>query len=368
MKYLQLGAITLSVGLLLSACGGGGGGTIGGGDPIVAPPPSQTAFSGTQGRDTDAIAQSSGILLGAASQPNEPLFGSVTQGYRLRSAPVTGLNASFNGNRFALNITRQDGSSTTLDTDRDIVSDVVELSSSNNPVTNRPLVEGYIAKGNGSEYTAAAVAVEWTTNDYTDYLSGGYWLHVDTGAQPTVEIGAFIDGPAFEETIQVPPIGTATYNGRADGLYLARYGTDFPQVPLGTLEQGQYRGRIRLTADFGANQVSGRIDNIGLYNVLAVTPDGRRTAYDVNTDYAVILGAIPIDQTGTFDGPGVTLTHPDLQIISSTGSWAGRFSNVDDRFGNPRAVAGTNGAYVTTAGGSESLFTGAFYGATERFP
>ena len=373
MKHVHLGAITLSVGILLSACGGGGSGGSWGlvnTDPPSTPPADmQTAFSGTETRDITAAAQAATNLLNAGRQSGDPIFGSVVQALTAGISGVTGVETSFNGGRFALRINRQNGSATTLDTDRDFVSDVVELSPSENLVTNRNAAEGYVYRLNEREFTAAGVSVEWSNDDFTDYLSGGYWLHVDLDTQGA-EIGAFIDGPEFADTIQVPISGTATYNGNAAGVYLTSYGTEDPQIPAGTLEQGEYAGRTTLTADFGSNQISGRVDNIGLHNVLAVAPDGR-TAYEsdlTDTDYEIILGAVPISQAGTFWGQSVTLTHPQLQITSSDGDWAGRFSTIDDGAGNPRSVAGTHRAYVTSAGGSESVFAGAFYGATEQFP
>jgi len=338
------------------------------------PPPSetQTAFSGTETRNISALTQPTvSSLLDASQQSGTPIFGSVVQAFTSsRLSDVTGIETTFNGSRFTLQINRQDGSSTTLDTDRDDVLDVEEISPSNNQVTNRNGVEGYVYRLNESPLTltAAGVSVEWASADFTDYLSGGYWLHVDIGAQHA-EIGAFIDGPEFDSTIQVPLTGTATYNGSTGGVYLSRYGTDVPGVPSGTLEQGEYTGRARLTADFGSSQISGRIDNIGLHNILTIEPDGTAD-YDPslqNTDYEAVLGAVSISQTGTFEGQGVTLTHPQVQITSSEGSWAGRFSNSDDPAGNPRAVAGTHRASFTTSGESNGIFVGAFYGATERF-
>ena len=328
----------------------------------------QTAFSGTETRDIAAAAPAATNLLNAGRQPGNPIFGSVVQAFTEGISGVTGVETSFNGGRFALRINRQNGSATTLDTDHDLVSDVVEVSPSENLVTNRNAAHGYVYRLNEREFTAAGVGVEWSNTDFADYLSLGYWLHVDLDTQGA-EIGAFIDGPEFAETIQVPVTGTATYHGRAAGVYVAQYGTESPQIPSGTLEQGEYTGRATLTADFGSNRISGRVDNIGLHGVLAVAPDGR-TAYEpdlTDADYAIILGAVPISQAGTFSGAGVTLTHPELEFTSSEGDWAGRFSNIDDNAGNPRAVAGTHRAYWGIAGGSEGVFAGAFYGATERF-
>lgn len=371
MKHLCLGTITLSLGILLSACGGGGGGGRG---LVNTDPPStpstdmQTAFSGTETRDIAAAAPAARNLLNAGRQPGNPIFGSVIQALTAGISGVTGVETSFNGERFALQINRQNGSATTLDTDRDLVSDVDEVSPSENLVTNRNAVQGYVYRLNEREFTAAGVGVEWSNTDFADYLSLGYWLHVDLDTQDA-EIGAFIDGPEFADAIQVPVTGTATYNGRAAGVYLTQYGTNVSRVPSGTLEQGEYEGRATLTADFGSNRISGLIDNIGLHSIVAMAPDGE-TAYEpslVNTDYEVILGAAPISQTGTFWGQSVTLTHPQLQVTTSDGSWAGRFSTIDDNAGNPRSVAGTHRAHVTYAGGTESVFAGAFYGATEPF-
>lgn len=372
MKHLCLATITLSVGILLSACGGGGGsrGLVNPDPPSTPSADMQTAFSGTETRAIAAAAQAVTNLLNAGRQPGNPIFGSVVQAFTAGISGVTGVETSFNGGRFALQIKRRNGSSTTLDTDRDLVSDVDEVSPSENLVTNRNAVQGYVNRLNEREYTAAGVGVEWSNTDFADYLSLGYWLHVDLDTQGA-EIGAFIDGPEFADAIQVPVTGTATYTGRAAGVYLTEYGTDgAPAVPSGTFEQGEYAGRATLTADFGANQISGRVNNIGLHNVLAVAPDGS-TAYEADltaTDYEIILGAAPINQAGTFWGQSVTLTHPQLQITSSDGDWAGRFSHIDDGAGNPRSVAGTHRAHMTYAGGSESVFAGAFYGATERFP
>lgn len=372
MKYVHLGAITLSVGVLLSACGGGGGGAM-----IETPRPpdpapsldTQNAFSGSASRDSGAITERQSSLTEVIRGSSGPVFGSVSQNYYTAGlSAARRVNTTFTGDRFTLQVNRQDGSAVNLDSARDTVFDVVTYSPSENTVTDRPSVDGYIAKVSGNTATVAAVGVEWSSTDYTDYLAGGYWIHFD-GNSNDLELGAFIDGPAFEDlTHNLPVTGTATYNGRAGGLYLGMSGTDTVSTP-GTFEEGQYQGNVRLTADFGTSQISGRIYNVGVYNINGIETNGNTyfDPYLTSTDYEAHLASVSINPNGTFGGAGVRVTHPDLTITSSTGSWGGRFSNVNDSAGNPRAAAGTHAVYFTTAGGSEAILTGAFYGATEQF-
>ena len=365
MKYLHLGATALCAGLLLSACGGGGGGAAV--MAPMAPPPStppvgpQTAFQGDgSSRSFPGVAR-----FFDAFDDNEPMFGSVVQRFGIGVSPVTGVNTTFTGDRFTLQLNRANGSSTVLDTNHDAVEIVQEYTSTTNPVSARPAVDGYVGRVTTNGGVAAGVSVEWSNTDVTDYVAGGYWLYADLGVG-AVELGAFIDGPAFDDVaVQLPVTGTAVYRGRSGGVYMSQAGLD-AIAPVGTLEQGEYAGRAQLTADFGRNQISGRIDQIALGNINVAYPNG---AIDfvpyVATDYVLTMNSVSIGSNGQFSGTGLTLTHPDVSFTTS-GSWGGRFSNVQDTQGNPRAVAGTHAGYSITLGGSESLFTGAFYGATER--
>lgn len=365
MKYLHLGAIALCAGLLLSACGGGGRG----GSAVMVPmdpPPStptvgpQTAFQGTGStRSFPGAARFFG-----AFADNEPMFGSVAQRFGIGVSPVTGVATTFTGDRFTLRLNRQNGSSTVLDTNHDAVEIVREYTSTTNPVSARPAVDGYVGRVTANGGVAAGVSVEWSNTDVTDYVAGGYWLYADLGVE-AFELGAFIDGPAFDMAVDMPVTGTATYRGRAGGVYLGRAGLDFSS-PVGTLEQGEYAGRAQLTADFGRNQIAGRIDQIAVENINVVYPNGATDFVPyVASDYVLTMNPLPIGSTGQFGGTGLTLTHPDVSFTTS-GSWGGRFSNVQDAQGNPRAVAGTHAGYSITPGGSEALFTGVFYGTTER--
>lgn len=375
MKLLSFVGTAL-VALCLSACGGGGSGGSGSIMEPINTPPSMTTLtieeSGGQG-GVPPIAQLFGNLSDANQDKDGPLFGSVLYSLDTGTSRPTGLETTFALDRLTLDITRTNGTVTTLDTDRDIVVDVTPILPQHNPVTNRPAGSVTVYNADERTFTASTVLVEWENDDVTNYLAGGHWVHIDLNA-PGVEIGAFIDGPAFDEAITPPVMGTATYEGTATGVYLSTHGTD-TQAPQGTFEQGEYDGRVQLTADFGAMNISGRIDQVGLSEVLQIPPGGGATLEDnyfpdrVATDYQVVFRPTPIMSDGTFEGlrqDGVFLSD-SLDIAESEGDWAGRFSNVNDAAGNPRAVAGAHRNFFQTTGNTQALFTGAFYGATERF-
>ena len=367
--------------VVVSGCGGGGGGSPMNGmmdtekpEPMMPNPgPSadmQTSFSGTKQQGGGVPGRYSGSLADLVGQSSGPVFGSVVQNiYTAGLSSVSAVDTTFTGDRFTLRVSRQDGSSFNLDTDRDVVALTNELTPSTNPVTNRPGAEGYIARESGGTFTAAGASVEWASTDYTDYLAGGYWLYIDTVSN-NAEIGAFIDGPAFEDlTHSLPVTDTATYAGRAGGIYVASTAPD--AASPGALEEGEYDASARLTANFGTMQIEGTVNDVYLYDVngiITATGQSYSNPERQQAPYELSLQPAAINANGTFGGSNMSMTHPDLTITSTTGSWAGRFSNMNDTAGNPRAVAGTNAVYFKTAGGTEAVFTGAFYGATKRFP
>ena len=382
MKTIHLAIALVSL-LLLAACGGGGGGGSSDAMPETTTPqnnpgtpgsrPSagaQTALSGSQAQGQNPIAQHAQSLSDVISQRRKTVFGSVVQSIDVGISDVRGIDTSFNGDRFTLRINRQDGSATVLDTDRD-ATEGVDVPPADNLVTNRPGAEGYIVSADDTSATVAGVSVEWSNNDFGDYIAGGYWMHVET-APLGLEIGAFIDGPDYDSAVDVPVQGTATYNGRAAGMYLSVYGTDLAssQLPAGSVEFGDYIGDLRLVANFSTRSIGGRIDAIELLGGVGVAPSG--DVYETLgspsiSGYEVVLGSAPIRQGGQFTGNSVRLTHPNVSIASSTGTWAGRFSTVDDSAGFPRAVAGTHMGFAVTSGGTQATFIGAQYGSTKRF-
>lgn len=371
MKHFSLGVLALNL-LVLNACGGGGGGSMVR-DPIEPPAQpaptydTQTAFGAAGNRPTTLL-PSRNVLTGLLRQSN-PAFGSVAMNlYTPGLAPVRSAETTYTGDRFTLSVARQNGSGFTLDTNRHYTEIVDDSSLSTNPVTNRPFASGYIADVTGTRVAAAGASVEWSRTDPTDYLAGGYWLVIDAGLNG-VEMGAFIDGSDYSADFvyDLPATGTATYRGRAGGLYVAAAGSD--TLSPGATELGEYEGRSSLTADFGTMRIHGLVDQVQTLNVVGQHANGVSYANPNldNTDIEMVLHPVPINQNGTFWGSNVEFTSQDYTITSSSGTWAGQFSTVDDSQGMPRAAAGTNTGYAETAGGSRFVLTGAFYGATERF-
>ena len=377
-SFMRFPLAVLCVLVLLAGCGGGGGG----GStamrsmppPVVMPPPpaldDQTAFGGGGTPPSLSPLQSRNQITGQVQQ-SDPVFGSVAMNlYTPGFASVRSAETTFTGNRFTLSVRRQNGSGFTLDTNRHYTEIVNDSSLSTNPVTRRPFASGYMGDISGNRAVVAGALVEWSNADYTDYLAGGYWLVVD-GGLPAMEMGAFIDGREYSLDVapSLPLQGTATYRGVAGGAYVVGWGTD--SLSPGAAGIGEYEGRVRLTANFGTMQMEGRVDQVQANIAYGQHANGVafEQPYYEDTDIEMIFHPVPITQAGLFHGDNVEFVSddPQTQITSSSGSWAGQFSNVADSQGNPRAAAGTNTGYLETAGGSRAFLIGAFYGATERF-
>lgn len=356
-------ALVAIASLFLSACGGGGNGAppdVSGGGP---PPVTLTV------EEAQAAVSQRALAAAQRAGAGTPGFGSVTQSTNQDGSGVTTDRASAtfaSGPRLVVNVARQSGGALSLDTAQHTIDYEIGTSST----TGRKFGSAAMLNHSASKFTLARVATDWASDDVTDYIAGGYWLHatgdIYNGRVTAAEMGAFVDGPEMRGISSLPITGTATYNGLAAGLYAARYGSDVPNVPRGTNEIGEFEGNLRLRANFGAGSISGEVNDIYL-SYIGETPGGVTfSGQDERSDYHLNLGTAQIDSNGTFTGNDATLTHP-LLSINSTGSWGGRFSNIDDSAGNPRMVAGTLGGSGTTSGSSVASFVGAFYGATPQF-
>ena len=361
LAYCVVACVTL---LLISACGGGGGG----GSPTstmpTTPTPSSpttdTAFSSNPSTSADAAHQAATAT---------PAFGSVTQSSNVNVSGVTtdAAQVTVSGERITLRVRRRDGSGFSLNT----VDHLVESSGVvTSPVTGRSWQSGLLFDYDANSFTVMRGAIDYDPNDLGDWMTGGYWMHargnLAAGAVSAVEVGAFVDGPEISGTANLPVSGTASYSGIAAGLYASRYGSDIAGAEAGSIALGEYEGSFRAVADFSRGTISGSVSSVVVDGVITA-PDGTVYADYGSSPVRLELGSTAINSNGTFTGTDVRLTSSGFSFVRNEGSWGGRFSTIDDRTGDPRAVAGTHGGAATTSGGTEIVFTGAQFGATPSF-
>ena len=357
MRSIRALPIILSA-LALAACGGGGGG---GGSSLTVPgfdPTLETAYT----IDVDrALAQAMSVA------DSIPRFGSVTQSTNRGASGVTSDSASVShdGTDLTVTITRQDSSTLTFHSGTDTIPGYSSTGVS--PVPGHQYRDGYMLTYTGNSLSAAYALVSWNSPDPTDYLAGGYWMHItgDLGDQRIsgFEVGAFADGPELDGAPALPAMGTATYTGPAGGLYTSRHGSG-TEIPPGTIELGQYAAPATLSVDFAGNTISGCIGCGGLVDVegIATMPDGESREFSSSVAARLEMGPTRIHSDGTFTGSDLTFTQEGATTAGTSGYWGGGFSTIQDAGGNPRLVAGTNSASVRMTNGSEGALVGAFLG------
>ena len=356
--------IVILFSLFLCACGGGGS----------VPSPSQTAFSQSTVQDISSFSEVSDRIIHHTQQAGgAPVFGegsdqgSVMSSYTSGLADVTSFDSSFDGERFKLEVNRQDGSSTTVDTDTASLAVGINLTPEQNLLSNRNAVQGHTLSSVGSTRTVMGTFIEWEDGDFTNYLAGGYWVHVDL-ATSGVELGAFMDSPEYDQAITVPSTGKATYTGRSAGFFMATYGVGTP-YPEGTITAGEFQGIFTMSADFDTSMVSGQVRDVDFTYESILIPGAQPQENRVltRTGYMLDMAATPFSSAGQFFGSDIMLSHPSITFVDVGGSWAGRFSEVSDADGFPRGVAGVHRGFGRTAGGSTAHFVGAHYGSTEQY-
>ena len=278
------------------------------------------------------------------------------------------VQVTFQGDTFFIRGNRSDGTVLSLNTRDHLYEVETDLVS---PITGRNWDYGTLFDYDASSATAMYAAVDYDPNDYGDWISGGYWLHVRgnwrAGAVTGVEIGAFVDGPEISGPASVPVTGTATYNGTAGGLAFTRTGSDSPDgIPVGTYEALEYTASFRAVADFSDMTISASIYDIGGYGYQAY-PDGTLLEGYGTTPGTLHYGPTPIAADGTWSGTAFSATDPRFTFTTVEGSWGGQFSTIDDANGDPRLVAGTHGGRIVSSGGSESVFIGGHHAVTDNF-
>ncbi len=291
----------------------------------------------------------------------------------------------FDGTDVVLTVTRQDRSTLTLDSSQHVVT---EHDPNQTDRAGRPRIHSRITDQGTGSITTATVDISWGNDDFSDYTAGGWWIHVEgeRKANPipsgrvedafetitSVEVGAFMDGPEFMDTPVLPELGTATYNGETRGLFVSLITEPDAMVisglPFAIRQYGEYMGDVTFTADFSDMTIAGVVDNISLEGDIVMAVDNTFvTKFAAPSTYRADLLELPIRPDGTFSGSGVKITNPHRDIVSSEGSWSGKFSTLADSNDVSRLVGGTAGGSFRTANDSEVVFIGPFYGVTPQF-
>lgn len=335
---------------------------------------------------------------GMKAVKNAPAFHSTSITQSSNSASVSTM---FDGTNVELTIEHQPGSKFTLKSSTNSVTEtldrdvsVTEALAPDSPVSGHMLRDWTLFDNSRTGTSSAHVVISWNNSDPTDYLAGGYWMHLSGDLSnesiASADIGAYIDGTEFAGAPILPVLGTATYRGHASGLYTFSYGPSWANIPRppgvepGTREAGVYTGIANLTADFETNTISGCIGCImegeDPEMVILETagdiidPDGNR--YDLYAVYhnrergmpgdgswsRIKLGDAPIDpSTGTFTGTDITVEIDYFQGSTSSGTWGGKFSNKPEGSGEPRLVGGTTSVEWSHPDGDNAVFIGNFF-------
>ena len=192
----------------------------------------------------------------------------------------------------------------------------------------RSLDVGDLTENDGTDVPAGDLWVDVYTDfdgdDITEdnYLAGGIWVYIpDDGDEGDYEFGAFADGAAPYPGAKIAGLaGTAQYDGNATGVYSDGRRNEF------------FDASVELTADFGADSISGRIYDVEV--------DDERVAGNPR----LMLGSATLTAGSNFFTGDTTMEFEDEDY---TGKWGGQFYNDPDTgtAGNdtPGAVAGTFG-------------------------
>lgn len=302
-----------------------------------------------------------------------PRFGSVTQSSNSGVGNITtdAAQTTFDGRNINITVTREDNTSFSVNSS----TDTFESESVSSPIPGHRGRDDVLVKVENTNATLGRFSTSWSNTDPTDYLAGGYWLHITGSAGLATitgaEVGAFVDGPELSSAPTLPSLGQASYAGPAGGLYGFQYGAlraQYEEVPVGTLELGEFSGTITLTADFSRSTIEGCVGCTGIISVqgATITPSGQVGTFSSSgTGVRVRLGPTNFESNGRFRDQSVSIEIDRVNVVQSSGSWGGMFSNIPDSSGQPRLVAGTAAGKWTESDSSTGAFVGAF-GATKQ--
>ena len=215
--------------------------------------------------------------------------------------------------------------------------------------------------------------VSWDPENPADYLMAGWWAELPGQQPPDLDLAearrfAVVDGPELDPASppDLPVSGQATYLGQSGGWYA------YQAAGEDTAVLDEYGGTVNLTVDFRAGTVSGCVGCIGDLVTRRVHLGFHLGDEVVDTeslarDYEIHLGAVPLTPEGSFEGPSVSVTHPERTVVRTQGYWGGGVSNVPDSAGNPRLAAGFSTAEFLEEDGGQGGFVGVFVGLSEPY-
>ena len=283
-------------------------------------------------------------------------------------------NTEFSGPRLRVFLTLQDGSEVSVNT----TDDAVATRPSVTPIPGHQARDWTFVKDTDDGTSVAYALVSWDPGDSADYLMAGWWAQFPGQHLPNLSFRdsvqyAIVDGPELDLSIpaELPLEGQATYVGQAGGLYAYVAGSDWGEDE-GAYVLDEYEGVITITADFAGSTLSGCIGCTGdLVTRRAhfgiFLGDEVRDVQAIAAGYELHLGETLFNPDGTFEHTEVTVRHPERAVTQSEGHWGGTFSNVPDRAGNPRLVAGFSSADFEESDGSVGTFVGSFVALSEAF-
>ena len=285
-----------------------------------------------------------------------------------------GRNSEFSGPRLRVFLTLDDGTEVSVNT----ADDAVATAPGATPIPGHRARSWAFVKDAEIGTSVAYALVSWDGDDPADYLMAGWWTQFPGQHLPRLSFRdsiqyALVDGPEIDPATppELPLGGQASYLGQAGGLYAYVAGSDWGEDE-GAYLLDEYEGVIAITADFAEGSLSACIGCTGdLVTRRAhfgiFLGDDLRDVRAVAADYELHFGATPLNDDGTFGHTDVEVRHPDRTVTQSEGHWGGALSNVPDRDGNPRLVAGFSSADFEESDGSAGQFSGTFVALSEPF-
>ena len=281
-------------------------------------------------------------------------------------------NTEFSGPKLRVFLTLEDGRKVSVNT----TDDAVDSRSAVTPIPGHRARDWTFIKDVEEGTSIAYALVSWDGDHPADYLMAGWWAEFPDQHLPELSFGdsiqyAIVDGPEIDtsDPPRLPLEGQASYVGQAGGLYAYVAGSDWGENQ-GAYVIDEYEGAIAITADFARNTLSGCIGcegdlvtrraHFGIF-----LGDEVRDVRAIAAGYELHFGDTSLNPNGTFEHTGVTVRHPDRAVTHSEGHWGGSLSNIPDRAGNPRLVAGFSSAEFEESDGSVGSLFGTFVALSE---